>query len=179
MSRSLSSIVLTIILPVLAGCVTAPPPAVVAPAPASPQAIPYSSVRQWLNLQQEVSAMSTEEVVEKLVRVNRPEGKGQLFYYGLLNQQLQTHGAWVNARNTFRELQQNEDLSTEQRQLTAVLQEYNQNRINWYQRQSELLVQNADLKKQLHEAEEEKILLEQKIQALTDLEADISTRKEQ
>ena len=169
--------VLTIILPLLAGCVAAPPPTVVAPA--SPQTIPYSGVQQWLNLRQDVSVMSTEEVVEKLVRVNSPEGEGQMFYYGLLNQQLQTHGAWVNARDTFRELQQNEDLSTEQRQLANLLQEYNQNRINWYQRQSELLVQNADLKKQLHEAEEEKILLEQKIQALTDLEADISTRKEQ
>ena len=123
--------------------------------------------------------MDTDEVVDQLVRLNKPEGIDQLYYYGLLNQQLQTHGAWAQARDSFRELQQQEGLTTEQRQLAGILLVYNQNRINWYQRQSELLVQNADLKKQLHEAEDEKILLEQKIQALTDLEADISTRKEQ
>ena len=70
-------------------------------------------------------------------------------------------------------------MTTEQRQLTGILLAYNQNRINWYQRQSELLVENAELEKQLQQAEEDKVLLEQKIQALTDLEADISTRKEQ
>ena len=97
----------------------------------------------------------------------------------MLNQQLQTNGAWAQARDSFRELQQSDGLTTEQRQLTGILLAYNQNRINWYQRQSELLVENAGLEKQLQQAEEDKVLLEQKIQALTDLEADISTRKEQ
>jgi len=43
----------------------------------------------------------------------------------------------------------------------------------------ELLKQHAQLKQQLSDAEQDKLLLEQKIQALTDLEAVISTRKEQ
>ena len=123
--------------------------------------------------------MDTDEVVEQLVRLNKPEGIDQLYYYGLLNQQLQTHGAWIQARDSFRELQQQEGLTTEQRQLAGILLVYNQNRINWYQRQSELLVENAGLEKQLQQAEEDKVLLEQKIQALTDLESDISTRREQ
>ena len=123
--------------------------------------------------------MSTEEVVAKLIRVNEPEGAGQLFYYGLLNQQLQTFDAWAQARDTFRQLHENEELTAEQRQLAGILQSYNQNRINWYQRQGELLKQNAELKQQLSDAEQDKLLLEQKIQALTDLEAVISTRKEQ
>ncbi len=123
--------------------------------------------------------MSTEEVVAKLIRVNKPEGAGQLFYYALLNQQLQTFGAWSQARDTFRQLHQDEELTIEQRQLVGILQEYNQNRINWYQRQRELLIRHAELKQQLSEAEQDKLLLEQKIQALTDLEAVISTRKEQ
>ena len=177
MSGSLIKVALVLSLVLLAGCVAAPPPTQATPP--SPETIPYSSVQQWLNLQQEVSVMDTEEVVENLVRVNTLEGIGQLFYYGLLNQQLPTHGAWIHARDTFRELQEHEDLTIEQRQLAAILQEYNQNRINSYQRRGELLVQNIHLKKQLHEAKEEKIVLEQKIQALTDLEADISTRKEQ
>ena len=136
-------------------------------------------MQRWLHQQQEVSGLDKDEVVEQLVRLNKPEGIDQLYYYGLLNQQLQTQGAWAQARDSFRELQQKEGLTTEQRQLAGILLVYNQNRINWYQRQSELLVENAGLEKQLQQAEEDKVLLEQKIQALTDLEADISTRREQ
>ena len=175
MSRSLTSLLLA--LAILAGCVVSPPVQVVENSTAD--VVTYSSVQQWLNLQEEVAGLSEEEVIEKLVRVNKPEGIGQLFYYGLLNQQLQTDGAWAQARDTFRQLQQDEELTVEQRQLVGILQEYNQNRLNWYQRQGELLVQNAELQKQLTAAEQDKLLLEQKIQALTDLEAAISTRKEE
>jgi hypothetical protein len=175
MSRSLATVALA--LTILAGCATSPPTQVAAKP--SPEIVTYSSVQQWLSLQQEVADMSTEEVVAKLIRVNKPEGAGQLFYYALLNQQLQTFGAWSQARDTFRQLHQDEELTIEQRQLVGILQEYNQNRINWYQRQRELLIRHAELKQQLSEAEQDKLLLEQKIQALTDLEAVISTRKEQ
>ena len=145
----------------------------------TPESISYSSVEQWLSLQQDVSGMTTDEVVAKLVRVNKPEEVGQQFYYGLLNQQLPTQGAWVQARDTFKQLLENEELTPGQRQLVLLLQEFNQNRINWYQRQSDLLQEQAALQQDLQEAEQEKLLLEQKIQALTELEAVISTRKEQ
>ena len=111
--------------------------------------------------------------------MNKPEGADQLFYYGLLNQQLMTYGAWAQARDTFRVLREDKELAEVQRQLVTILQEYNQTRINWYQRQSELLNRNAELQQQLREAEQDKLVLQQKIQALTDLEAAISTRKEQ
>jgi len=175
MSRSLATVALA--LTILAGCVTSPPTQVTATP--SPGVVTYSSVQQWLSLQQEVADMSTEEVVAKLIRKNKPEGAGQLFYYGLLNQQLQTFDAWALARDAFRQLHEDEALAVEQRQLAGILQNYNQNRINWYQRQAELLKQHAQLKQQLSDAEQDKLLLEQKIQALTDLEAVISTRKEQ
>ena len=175
MSRALTALVLATLL---AGCATAPPPVVVVAEPPA-EAISCTSMQRWLHQQQEVSGLDKDEVVEQLVRLNKPEGIDQLYYYGLLNQQLQTQGAWAQARDSFRELQQKEGLTTEQRQLAGILLVYNQNRINWYQRQSELLVENAGLEKQLQQAEEEKVLLEQKIQALTDLEADISTRREQ
>jgi outer membrane murein-binding lipoprotein Lpp len=173
MSRSLATVALALTL--LAGCATPPQAQVDEP---SPEIVTYSSVQQWLNLQQEVASMSTEEVVAKLMRENKPEAVGQLFYYGLLNQQLQTFDAWTQARDTFRQLHENKKVGVEQRQLAGILQEYNQNRINWYQRQRELLIRHAELKQQLSEAEQDKLLLEQKIQALTDLEAAISTRKE-
>ena len=139
----------------------------------------FSSVEQWLNLQESVAAMTTEEVVAKLVRVNRPEGVGQLYYYGLLNQRLETYGAWVQARDTFQEVLGHDELSEAQRQLVSLLAEYNQSRINSYLRQKELLKQHTDLRRELATSEEVRLELEQKIQALTELEAVISTRKEQ
>ena len=123
--------------------------------------------------------MTGDEVVAKLVRANKPEGVGQLFYYGLLNQQLNSRGAWAQARDTFRQLQENESLTPGQRQLVALLEEYNQGRINWTQKQRNLLQEKDELEQALEQAEQKNILLEQKIQALTDLEAVISDRKEQ
>lgn len=176
MPRSIISLVFA--LTILAGCATSPPAQVVGNT-ATECSINYPTVQQWLNLQQDVAGMTTEEIVAKLVREDKPEGPGQLFYHGLLNQQLQTYGAWAQARDAFQQLHEDEELATEQRQLAGILQEYNQNRINWYQRQAELLKQHTALKQELGDAEQDKLLLEQKIQALTDLEAVISTRKEQ
>ena len=175
MSRSLISLVLAAAL--MAGCAAAPPPQVVATTP--PEVIAYAALQQWLNLQQQVSAMTTEQCVAALVSLGKPEGADELFYYGLLNQQLQTYGSWAQARDSFRQLGEDQTLAVTRRQLAGILQTYNQNRINWYQRQSELLNQDAELRQQLQAAEQDKLLLEQKIQALTDLEAVISTRKEQ
>ena len=175
MSRTL--IAATITLTLLAGCVTTPlsPPV----AKTTPESISYSSVEQWLSLQADVSAMTNDEVVTKLVRVNKPEGAGQLFYYGLLNQQLNSRGSWAQARDTFRQLEDEETLTPGQRQLVGLLKEYNQGRINWTQKQRNLLQENDELQQALEKAEQENMLLQQKIQALTDLEAVISDRKEQ
>lgn len=175
MPRTLITAILALTL--LAGCVTAPPspPA----AKTTPESISYSSVEQWLSLQEDVSAMTSDEVVTKLVRVNKPEGVGQLFYYGLLNQQLNSRGAWAQARDTFRQLQEDETLTPGQRQLVGLLEEYNQGRINWTQKQRNLLQENDELQQALEKAEQENLLLQQKIQALTELEAVISDRKEQ
>jgi hypothetical protein len=169
------------VLAMLVGCAASPPspPPVKVMEKDTTQVIVSCTVQQWLNLQQELAGMSTEEVVERLVNLNKPESLDQLFYYGVLNQQLQTYGAWVQARDTFEHLRQSEELAATQRQLATILLDYNQKRINWYYREAELLKQQTELQQQLSESEQEKLLLEQKIQALTDLEAVISTRKEQ
>ena len=44
----------------LASCAAAPPPLVVEEEETSPEIINYSSVEQWLNLQQHVAGLSTE-----------------------------------------------------------------------------------------------------------------------
>jgi hypothetical protein len=175
MRRILISAVLG--LAILPGCAVSPPVPVVEQA--APEVIYYSSVQHWLKLQDEVAAMSVGDTTEELADLDKPDNAGDLFYHGLLNQQLQTNDAWVQARDAFRTLREDDELTVEQQQLAGILEVYNQNRINWYQRQSDLLIDNSGLQQQLLEAEQDKLLLEQKIQALTQLEADISTRKEE
>ena len=176
MSRALT--LLVIILPILAGCATTWPPAQIEDKTA-PGFIAYTALQQWLNLHQQVTEMPTEEVAAELLKLDKPEGVDELFYFGVLNQQLQTFASWAQARDSFRILHDHEELTAEQRQLADIFQHYNQNCINLYQRQNELLRQHSELQQQLQQAEQDKQLLEQKIQALTDLEAVISTRKEQ
>jgi len=173
MRRSLVSAILGLVI--LCGCAVSPPVV----EQAAPEVIFYSSVQHWLKLQHEVAAMSIEEITEELAALDKPDNAGDLFYHGLLNQQLQTNDAWVQARDAFRTLSVDDELTVEQQQLAGILEAYNQNRINWYQRQSDLLIDNTRLQQQLQEAEQDRLLLEQKIQALTELEADISTRKEE
>ena len=96
----------------------------------------------------------------------------------MLNQKTPAYRNWIQARDVFRQLRESDQLSAEQRQLAAVFEEYNQNRINWHERYGLLQEQYGDLQEQLDSAQADKALLEQKIQAITDLEAAISTRKE-
>jgi hypothetical protein len=69
-------------------------------------------------------------------------------------------------------------LVKEQRDLVTILQRYNQTRINWYQQHRELLADHETTAAKLEASLEENRLLQQKIQALTDVETSISTRKE-
>ena len=123
--------------------------------------------------------MSIEEISAELADLDKPWNAGDLFYHGLLKQQLPSNDAWVQARDAFRALHEDHELTVEQRQLAGILEAYNQNKINWYQRHSDLLVDNTRLQQQLRDTEQGKLLLEQKIRALTELETDISTRKEE
>lgn len=138
-----------------------------------------STLAKWLALHTEVQNLSSEQAVEKLITVGLPQGEEPLYYYGLLNQQLDSYGGWIQARDAFIELEDTDSLSAGQRQLAGVLRVFNQNRINAQLEINELLEQNTSLTQQLANTEEEKQLLEQKIQALTDLESVISTRKEE
>jgi hypothetical protein len=122
-------------------------------------------MQDWLKRQQDVSEMSIEEVAQALAELGSPKGVDQLFYYGLLNQQTDVFTKWAEARDAFRRLAADDNLIREQRRLAAVLERYNQSRINWHE-------QNKAL-------QDENLLLEQKIEAITELETTISTRKEQ
>ena len=175
MSRTL--IPLLLLLSILGGCAAQPPEQSTGNPPADD--ISYNSVEEWLDLQQQVGELDTAEVTGRLAKIDKSTDPGQLYYFGILHQQLKTYGAWTVARDTFQKLQQHPALSQEQRQLAGILRQYNQNRINSFARQRDLLNENVTLQQKLVTTENEKLQLAQKIQALTELEAAISTRREE
>ena len=171
-----SLVIAALILVTLAGCVTQPPTTIYIADDAP--ACTCTQLQNWLELQRKVSAMSIEKVEQKLTRLAEPKGSRQLFYIGLLNQQLDVFENWAQARDIFRQLAANSGLTKEQRNLAAILERYNQSRINWYLQYRQALEDNQGLKAKLLVSQEEIELLEAKIQAVTDLETSISTRKE-
>ncbi|MEM9253818.1 MAG: hypothetical protein AAGA91_00140 [Pseudomonadota bacterium] len=158
----------------LLGCTTQEP------APTSQaSSIAYPTVREWLQLSDSVGAMSASQVQSKLLTVKPPASATQLFLYGLLKQQLGTPGALAEASQSFAILEKNSALADDHRQLAGILRQYTQSRLDSYNRERELQLQEQRLQAEVATAEQEKTDLEQKIQALTDLEAVISTRKEE
>lgn len=123
------------------------------------------SLHEWLQLQEDVSAMPVEDIAERLEGAERPESGEALYHFGLLNQQLDVFNRWADARDAFRQLAGDDSLAPELRRLSSILERYNQSRINWYEQYKQL--------------EDENALLQQKIEAITELETTISTRKEQ
>ncbi len=124
--------------------------------------------------------MQAAEVLLELEKIEGvPDNGDALYYYGLLHQQLKEYDHWITARDAFRQVRQDPELDLDQRQLAGIFERYNQSRINWYSQQTDLLQRYGDLERELDTLDEEKELLQQKIQALTDLEAVMSNRKEQ
>jgi hypothetical protein len=136
-------------------------------------------VLKWLRWQETVSTMNASQLVTVLEGMAQPGNANQWFYYGLLNQQSDTYDSWVIARDIFRKLREDETLTNRQRQLAELLEMYNQSRINSIHGQEELKKRNDELQLQLEQLQEQNLLLEQKIQAITDLESTISTRSEE
>jgi hypothetical protein len=148
--------------------------------PPDPDVLAYRALRDWLDKEQTVAAMkSNEEVVKELVKIGKPSKPDEWFYFGLLNQKLKTEASWIQARDAFREVSKATGITAEQRQLAAILELYNQSRINWYFEYREVQTDFVALQTELNQARQENGLLQQKIQAITDLETAISTRKEQ
>tara|TARA_R110001592_G_scaffold363321_1_gene683747 strand:+ start:13293 stop:13781 length:489 start_codon:yes stop_codon:yes gene_type:complete len=130
------------------------------------------SLNHWLAVSKQVGTMSVEQVVVALQDLERPDRGGELFYYGALNQQLDRFDGWIQARDAFRQLANDTHLEPSLRELADILLNHNQSLINWHER-------HRHLQKELAESVLDRELLEQKIEALTDLEAVISHRKQQ
>ena len=167
----------TALATIMAGCISAPAPEIITVE--TPVKTPAPPVQRWLRWQETVSTMSPSQLTDTLEGMAEPGNANQFFYYGLLNQQSDTYDGWVAARDIFRELQENEALTRGQRRLAGLLERFNQSRINWFHSRDELRGEYESLEQQMMELQEQNTLLEQKIQAITDVEATISTRKEE
>jgi hypothetical protein len=166
MSRSLAALFVFL---ALASCSLVQPTQVVEEA--TPEIVSHAPVQRWLGLHQRVAGMSDEELSVKLATLDKPNNANQLFYFALLHNQGHTYGGWTQARDSFRQLLEEKSLTEAQRQLASIFQMFNQSRINGYQREDKLQLD-------LLESEQNKLLLEQKIQAITDVETVMSTRGE-
>jgi hypothetical protein len=161
----------------LAGCVGQAPVEAPVAQPAVKVATPQ--VLTWLRWQESVSTMTEPQLATALEGMAKPENANQRFYYALLRQQANDYDSWVAARDIFRALQEDAAVAPGQRQLAGILERYNQSRINWFHSRDELRQQYEALQQQVTELQAQNSLLEQKIQAITELEATISTRKEE
>lgn len=172
MSRALIPTI--IMLTLLAGCALP-----YSSAPAREEAPPVDSVNDWLAAREDLAQLSAAEVQARLAEIGTPDTDTQHYYYALLKMQSATLEGWTQARSSFATLLQSPQLQPGQQRLVALLQDINQDRINNYFKLRDVKEERRQLEDALATAQEEKLLLEQKIQALTDLETAISTRREE
>lgn len=161
----------------LGGCVLLqrevpkPPPPVTRPQPAALTVATDTEIGRWLAEVQTVAALTPEQAQAQLLEQGgRGKTPWQHYRYALLNQRLGDNAGWIRARDTLRDLQANETLDPTRRQLAGVLLEYSQAMINAAARRKQLATELAV-------AQREQKALATKIEALTNLEQNISERK--
>lgn len=142
------------------------------------------SLNHWLVISEKVDSMSIEQVEDALKGRETPVSPSALFYYGALNQKLGRIDGWIRARDAYRKLGSDEALGSGAntsgiRELARILEAHNQALINWHERHRHLQKELAESVLDREALEKKHQLLEQKIDALTDLEAVISHRKQQ
>lgn len=127
----------------------------------------------WLRIADLYMELTPSQAQQRLDKIDGEEKTSlQWFRYALLNQQLNERAGWIRSRDAFRQLLVTENFGDELRGLTKLLLKYNQNMINWDARYNKVQIQ-------LKESEALQQVLEEKIQAITNLEQNISSRKEQ
>jgi len=127
----------------------------------------------WLRIADLYMELTPTQAQQRLDELGDEEKTTLQWYrYALLNQQLNDRAGWIRARDAFRYVLATESLSQELYGLTKLLLKYNQNMINWDARYSKVKIE-------LKESEAMQQVLEEKIQAITNLEQSMSSRKEQ
>lgn len=155
-----------------------PQPTLVYPEP--PETVPDceqivtpSQLAKWLQVVSETEELSPEQALAEIAELDtHMSTRFQRFRYAVLNQRLHDRAGWIRARDTLRELTEAHSLEVDELRLATMLMQYNQEMINAEARQHQMA-------KELDATQLAQRQLEQKIQALTSLEQNISIRKEQ
>lgn len=127
----------------------------------------------WLRIADLYMELTPHQARQRLDKISDKEKTSlQWFRYGLLNQQLAERAGWIRARDAFRHVLASQNLGQDVKGLVKLLLRHNQSMINWEARYSKATLQ-------LQESENMQRVLEEKIQAITNLEQNMSSRKEQ
>lgn len=134
--------------------------------------VPTGQRHYWLSIADLYMDLTPTQAQQRLDQTGAQKSSNlQLFRYALLNQQLNERTGWVRSRDAYRQLLDTPNLTAELRGISKVLLKYNQSMINWYVRYNKVQIE-------LKESEAMQQVLEEKIQAITNLEQSMSSRKE-
>ena len=165
---------LLVLLILLAGCQMGPPGGGPGEA-ARPYVVDMAPLVLWLETAQAYQELASTQAQQRLTEMPVSAEPLTQFKRALLFQQLGVKEGWINARDIFRTLALNPQLSSQQQYLAELFNRYNQALINSTQLQQDQLQKNQQVINLQQQVEE----LEQKVKALTNLEQSISNRKAQ
>jgi hypothetical protein len=132
-----------------------------------------SALEEWLEELERVTALSPPEAQAELATLASLDGDAfERFRFALLNQRVGDSDHWIRSRDTLRDLIDSGELEPGQVQLAGALQAHSQAMINSVARRQQLV-------EELEAAQEQQRELAAKIEALTNLEQNISQRKSQ
>ncbi|MCW9052862.1 MAG: hypothetical protein OQJ91_11235 [Motiliproteus sp.] len=143
-------------------------------------------LKSWLQQLSQAMEMNPEEVQKNLKKLGtkRPQVINQLYHYAVLNQQLKDRLGWIRARDSLRIIKADKQVSGEVEMLVNMLLLHNQSMINADARDSRMLdaldqnqIQLDVAGEALRESRQHSELLQNKIDALTNLERNMSIRR--
>lgn len=139
----------------------------------TPVIVELEQVIYWLQAANDALEISPQQAELRLSRItNMRKTRFNTFRYALLNQQLGTRDGWERARDTLRELAQDRGNNEDLLWIIRIHLHNVQGLINNHEKYHKLAAELSDSRQM-------QLLLEDKIQALTNLEQSISERKEQ
>ena len=137
-----------------------------------PEVVDVDQLVLWVQTAHASTQLSPAQALERISELETHEmSHYERFRYAALNQQLNDRTGWIRARDTLRDLAHERTLPDNLQQLATLLQQHNQAMINAEARRHQM-AQELDAAQVAQQA------LETKIQALTNLEQQISDRKE-
>ena len=137
-----------------------------------PEVVDVDQLVLWVQTAHASTQLSPAQALERISELEtRKMSPYERFRYAALNQQLNDRTGWIRARDTLRDLAHERTLPDNLQQLATLLQQHNQAMINAEARRHQM-AQELDAAQVAQQA------LETKIQALTNLEQQISNRKE-